>query len=75
MKDEDAVETIIDLDDPGITESRCEFCGNRYWIDSDKCTTMHEHPSCSVFDALDALSFVVENNKIKEKKRKNRPQA
>jgi hypothetical protein len=66
---------VIDLDAPGIVESSCEFCGKRYWIDPDRCTTMHEAPGCATFDALDALQFVIENNKIKLKRAKNRPQA
>jgi hypothetical protein len=66
---------IIDLDAPGITQSSCEFCGRDYWIDANRYTAMHEHPGCATFDALDALSFVAENNKIKQKKLKNRPRA
>ena len=73
--DDDEEREIINLDAPGIVEANCEFCDRRYWVDSNKCTAMHELPGCAMFDALDALSFVVENNKAKTKKLKNRAQA
>lgn len=79
MKDDDIAETqddeIIDLSAPGITESSCEFCGKSYWVDPKRCVVMHESPSCPTFDVLDVTSFMAENNRIKLKKQKNRPQA
>lgn len=63
-------ESPIDFDSkaPGVVECRCEFCGRLYWIDPKQCALAHEMPFCAEFRAMDVLSFMVENRKIKETK-------
>ena len=62
------MEDDIDLEAPGIVSSHCEFCGRKYYIDPDGGRVMHELPMCPEFEAMDPMSFIVENRKIKETK-------
>lgn len=55
----------VDLSDPNLVQSSCEFCGRRYYADPVDCRLMHDHPACPEFLALDVIAFMVENNKIK----------
>ena len=56
----------FDPDAPGVVESRCEFCGKTFWLDTGLVACVHEMPTCVEFQSMDALTFAVENRKIKE---------
>lgn len=60
---------------PGVVECTCEFCGRKYWIDPNQFALAHEMPFCPEFQAMDILSFMIENRKIKEAKAARRPSA
>lgn len=59
---------VPDVDTSKMLKSNCEFCGRRYWIDSVDFGVLHELPFCPEFGAMDPLTFVSQNNRIKERK-------
>ena len=63
----------FDSSAPGVVECRCEYCGKLYWIDVPQLALAHEMPHCPEFHAMDILTFMTENRKIKEAKAASRP--
>ena len=65
----------IDLNKPWITQSTCEFCKLDIWVDTLEYALVHALPYCAEFEAMDVVSFLIENNKLKrarmEKNRDN----
>ena len=53
------------VDTSKMLESRCEFCGLKFYIDAKNFAVLHDEPMCKKFESLDVLDFLKENREVK----------
>lgn len=75
MSGENQAPIRFDTEAAHVVACKCEFCGRPYWIDTQQYALAHEMPYCAEFQAMDVITFMSENNKIKMRKQSGRPSA